>query len=160
LLAPRKALGKIFRKADRFEMRELRLDEEQLRRIEEVAGISFGEGQSGNIMMYTAYRGDAEIGYAFEDTVVGKWGPIHYLVGMHPKGAIAEVIILDYDEIRGKGVAKKRYLRQYTGKDTGDPIQLRRDINGITGATISSRALTDGVRKITHIFPLVVADKE
>ena len=71
---------------------------------------------------------------------------------MNVQGAIVEVIILDYSEIRGKPIAKRRFLRQYKGKTTKDPVLLRRDIDGISGATISSRSLTDGIRKILYIF--------
>lgn len=84
--------------------------------------------------------------------MLGKWGPIHYALAVNPDGRIHKAVVLDYEEIRGKNVAKSRFLRQYEGKSTKDPVMLRQDIDGITGATISSRSMTDGVRKLLHIF--------
>lgn len=152
LLAPQKALEKAFRKATAFEQDIIRLSEEEKRQIEDEAEIVFNASQPDEVILYKAYNGKTLLGYAFEDTVIGKWGPIHYLVSLHKDGSIAEVVILDYEEIRGRPVAKKRFLRQYRGKTKDDPLRIRRDINGVTGATITSRSLTDGVRKITHIF--------
>lgn len=98
---------------------------------------------------------NAAVGYAFEDTVIGKWGPIHYLAGLDTNGAVSRIIILDYQEIRGRPIAKPRFLRQYQGKTLKDTLQLRKDIDGITGATISSNSLTEGVRKILHMYELI-----
>ena len=89
------------------------------------------------------------------DTVMGKWGLIHYLVGLDTGGAVFHVTILDYQEIRGRPIAKRRFLRQYEGKTTLDPLQLYKDIDGITGATISSNSLTEGVRKILYIYEFI-----
>jgi Na+-translocating ferredoxin:NAD+ oxidoreductase RnfG subunit len=87
--------------------------------------------------------------------VVGKWAPIRYLVGLDLNGTVLQVIVLEYKEIRGRPVAKKRFLNQYKGKTIQDELMLRSDIDGVTGATISSRSMTDGVRKILHIFKLI-----
>ena len=105
-------------------------------------------------MLYILKGEDRVLGYAFEDTVLGKWGPIHYVVGINDAGEVLRVIVLDYQEIRGRPVAKRRFLRQYEGKTAHDPVRLREDIDGISGATISSRSLTDGIRKIINIFEL------
>lgn len=158
LITADKALAKIFRKADRFEREFIDFTDEQLRRLEEGAEIRFGQAHAPGLVKHTAFRDGRPVGYAYEDTVVGKWGPIHYLVGLSPDGVIEEVMVLDYYEIRGKPAAKRRFLKQYRGKDTGDPIRLRKDIDGVTGATITSRSLTDGVRKTVHAFSLLGSD--
>lgn len=146
------ALRKIYKNATNFEMEQRTLSGAQTRRIGAKAGVAFDGTHATEIVIYTVYENRQIIGHALEDTVAGKWGPIHYLVGLGSQGAVLEVIVLDYQEIRGRPVAKRRFLRQYKGKTAQDPLQLREDIDGITGATISSRSLTDGVRKLLHIF--------
>ena len=146
------ALRQIYPKATGFEREAFVLTADQIKAVEEKSGVTFGMDHSANIQMYVARENDRVLGYAFEDIIIGKWGPIHYLAGLGPNGDVLEVVVLDYQEIRGRPIAKKRFLRQYKDKSIRDPVRLRNDIDGITGATISSRSMTDGVRKLLYVF--------
>lgn len=150
------ALGKVFPKADSFESQMISLTVEQVAQIEQEVGITFLGNHSQDVQMVTAFLGSEVLGYAFLDTVMGKWGTIGYLVGLNTEGEVGQVVVLQYSEVRGRPIAKNRFLKQYKGKNISDPVQLKRDINGITGATISSRSITDGIRKILHIFHLLI----
>lgn len=155
LINPDKALIKIYKEATRFEEVEISLTESQVQWIEDAAGLMFSREDLNKLRMTRVFKHDLLIGYAFEDTVLGRWGPIHYLTGFDKNGIILQTIILDYDEIRGKPISKRRFLNQYKGKSVKNPIKIRKDIDGVTGATISSRSLTDGIRKIVHILYLL-----
>ena len=147
------ALRAIFPQASQIVPDTLRLTKEQIEKIETQAqiGRDFFLEQGYNV--HVAQNDSAEpLGYAFEDTVKGKWGPIHYLVGIDPAGKVIKVIVLSYQERRGRPTAKPRFLKQFIDKTVKDPLQLRKDINGISGATVSSQAITDGVRKLLFIF--------
>jgi len=152
LVSKDEALKKIFQQATSFESQDLVLSDAQINSIEEKAQVFFDRSYLRNIHMVAAKKDGQVLGFALEDTVIGKWGPIHYLVGLNTDGIIREVIVLDYQEIRGRPIAKKRFLRQYQKKNITDPIKLRSDIDGVTGATISSRSITDGIRKDLFIF--------
>ena len=149
------ALKKMFPAAGHFDRRVINLSPEQVRLVEESARLTFSGRHSGQVVVHIAQADNTVVGYAFEDTVIGKWGLIHYLVGLDTSGAVSRIIILDYQEIRGRPIAKPRFLRQYQGKTLKDTLQLRKDIDGITGATISSNSLTEGVRKILHMYELI-----
>ena len=149
------ASKKMFPAAGHFDRQIVSLSKEQIRRVEEAARLTFEGKHSDQVIVHIAREQNTVVGYAFEDTVIGKWGPIHYLVGLDTNGAVSRIIILDYQEIRGRPIAKPRFLRQYQGKTIRDTLQLRKDIDGITGATISSNALTEGVRKILHIYEFI-----
>ncbi len=149
------ALKNIFPTATNFEKKNIVLTEEQVRLVQESAGVSFEKTHSSTLVVYQVMAAQKVIGYAFEDVVVGKWAPIRYLVGLDLQGAVLQVVVLEYKEIRGRPVAKKRFLNQYKGKTIQDELMLRVDIDGVTGATISSRSMTDGVRKILHIYQLI-----
>ena len=152
------ALKKMFPGAVDFDRQVVSLSGEQIHRIEEAARLTFEGKHSDQVIVHIAREQNTVVGYAFEDTVIGKWGPIHYLVGLDTNGAISKIIILDYQEIRGRPIAKPRFLRQYQGKTIKDTLQLHRDIDGITGATVSSSSLTEGVRKILQIYELIKAE--
>lgn len=149
------ALKKMFPRVGHFDRQVVSLSEEQIHMVEEAARLTFAGKHSDQVIVHIAREQNIVVGYAFEDTVIGKWGPIHYLVGLDANGVVSRIIILDYQEIRGRPIAKPRFLRQYQGKTIKDILQLHKDIDGITGATISSGSLTEGVRKILHIFELM-----
>lgn len=155
LIGVEQALAKVFKKATGIERTDVALTPDQIVLIEKSAEIQFDQTHATHIIYYTARDAHGILGYVFEDTVQGKWGPIHYALAVDPRGTILEVVILDYQEIRGRPIAKKRFLRQYQKKSIGDPLRLRSDIDGITGATISSRSLTDGVRKLLNVFDVL-----
>ncbi len=148
-----KALKKVYKESTNVEKNSVELSSAQQSAIEERSGILFGESHSSMVTVYVIFQGEKVVGYAFEDSVLGKWGQIHYLAALDENGTVREIVILDYSEIRGRPIAKRRFLRQYRNKTREDPVLLRRDIDGVTGATISSRSLTDGIRKLLHVFP-------
>ncbi|MEW6523625.1 MAG: FMN-binding protein [Bacillota bacterium] len=75
--------------------------------------------------------------------------PIEMLVGLDAKGKVLSVVILNMSETPGIGTRVKEasFLGQFIGKSVKDPIAMGTDIDGISGATISSRAVAAGVRK-------------
>lgn len=152
LIKVEKALQQIFPGPAEFSREILCLSDAEVRHIEQKADVIFEGTHTTQIIRFTVRVDGQVVGYAFEDQVDGKWGPIHYAVGISLDGKVAGLAVLDYEEIRGRPIAKKRFLKQYFGKTTRDPLRLRKDIDGVTGATISSRSFTDGVRKILYIF--------
>lgn len=88
------------------------------------------------------------LGYAVVAEEVGKYRPITFLVGTGPDRSVLEVEVLVYRESRGGEVRKSRFLRQYRGKTTEDPIRINRDILNIAGATLSVRAMNLGVERV------------
>ncbi|MDO8347739.1 MAG: FMN-binding protein [Rugosibacter sp.] len=57
-------------------------------------------------------------------------------------GAITRMRVLAYRESRGWEVQSPNFLRQFAGARLGNEQQLDRSIDGISGATLSVRALT------------------
>jgi len=56
--------------------------------------------------------------------------------------------VLVYRESRGSEVRKKRFNYQYEGKTIYDPIRINRDIINISGATMSVRSMSAGVKRV------------
>jgi thiamine biosynthesis lipoprotein len=69
------------------------------------------------------------------------------MVHVRPDGEVGRVLVMVYRESRGDGVRRQRFLKQFVGRDVDDPLRLNRDVVNVTGATLSSRAMTAGVRK-------------
>jgi FAD:protein FMN transferase len=76
-------------------------------------------------------------------------------VGVSPRGKVLEVAVMEYRESRGSEVKERRFLSQFRGKTSSDPIRVNQDIVNYTGATLSSYAIARGVRRalaLTHLF--------
>jgi Na+-translocating ferredoxin:NAD+ oxidoreductase subunit G len=73
---------------------------------------------------------------------------IEMMVGIDPQGKVSGVKILSQKETPGLGadVAKPGFLDQFKGKSVKDKLAAKQDIDAITGATISSRAVCKGVK--------------
>jgi Na+-translocating ferredoxin:NAD+ oxidoreductase RnfG subunit len=85
------------------------------------------------------------------DNVKGKSRPITYAVAFDTKGQILALEILAYRESHGGEVQADSFRRQFEGKKRGDAIAVGRDIRNISGATISSRAVTNGARALVTL---------
>ncbi len=121
-------------------------------------------GEDGKVPVYRAYRTDATsgeqtlIGYAVVTSDVlpepsGYSGPIDTLIGMDLEGTIVGLKVIYYKESHrytlGDFFEWDGYEEQFIGKVPSDKFRLHRDgdISGIARATISTKAMTAGVRQ-------------
>lgn len=125
------------------------LTAEQKKAIQDKAKVEFDPELEKDFHFYVSSQGIAAL-----ETVRGKWGPVRFIASFDNQGKIKDVVILELTEKRGKPIKERKFLDQYSGKSAADPIKLNKDIKGIAGATISSRQMTDGVRKIANVYEL------
>jgi len=90
-----------------------------------------------------------KLGYAFRVSPKGYGGTIDMVVGIDLKGRVAGVKIISMKETPGLGMnaSESRFLKQFMGKTSGSPLKAKKDIDAITGATITSQAVADGVKQ-------------
>ena len=93
-------------------------------------------------------------GFFIIDKVIGKHELITYAVGINPDGSIRQVEIMDYREAYGHEIRHKRWRRQFVGKTAAAPLELNEDIKNISGATLSCRHVTEGVKQILSLYEL------
>lgn len=91
------------------------------------------------------------------DEVVGKHEFITLAVALDPTGAVRSVEIMEYRESYGGQVRDPRWRAQFTGKRAGQSLQLGREVKNISGATLSSKHVTDGVRRLLATYAIVLA---
>lgn len=104
---------------------------------------------------FTARQNNAVIGYAVVVDEIGKHDPFTLIVSVGPDFKVRDVAVMVYRETRGGEIAQRRFLAQYKGKRSADPIQLDRDIVGITGATLSVQGANRAVHKALAVLELV-----
>ena len=121
-------------------------------------GFSPKEGQPP---VYRALRENPEnreletIGYLFETPdmppeEIGYSAPVDILVGMDLRGTITGLKILHYIEsyksIRGDFINSEYFPNQFEDKNIVEGFRIGRDVDGISRATITSWAVSRGIR--------------
>lgn len=96
-------------------------------------------------------------GWFILDRVVGKHEFITFALALDAQGAVKDIEILDYRESYGDQVRGAAWRAQFTGKQHGAAVRLGADIRNISGATLSSKHLTDGVRRLLATYAIVLA---
>lgn len=93
-------------------------------------------------------------------TQPGKEGPITAAVGLEgAKGAITDLVLLDFSEERGKPAKEESFLKQFKGKDAGHAFQLGKDVDGVAGATWTSESMATIARRATALYKVLVLDR-
>ncbi len=87
-------------------------------------------------------------GWFIVDEVLGKHEFITYAIGLEPDGAVRQIEIMDYRETYGGEIRDAAWRRQFVGKTGRSTLKLDADITNISGATLSCRHITDGVKRI------------
>lgn len=90
------------------------------------------------------------------DEVVGKHEMITYAVAIKADGTVKGIEILEYVESYGYEVAEANWRNQFVGKQVTDAVKLGSDIQNISGATLSCKHLTDGVKRLLVLHQLVL----
>ena len=93
-------------------------------------------------------------GFFIVDEVIGKHEFITYALGINRDGSIRQIEIMDYREAYGYQIRQKRWRRQFLGKTDADALKLNEDIKNISGATLSCRHVTEGVKRNLVLYEL------
>ena len=68
------------------------------------------------------------------------------MVLFHPDKSINKVRVLIYREQHGGEIASKRWLKQFEGKTIKNSKTLSKEVDGISGATLSCNAITKEIK--------------
>lgn len=135
----------MFPKSERVRKDVIKLSPEKKTQIEERIGWKFPE-QSFEV--YIGETGTQIDGYALVQHTIGKHKPMTYMVGIDGKGQVSDVELLVFRESRGSEIRQKRFNAQYEGKTVNDPVRINKDIINISGATMSVRSMSAGIKRV------------
>ena len=139
---------------------------------EVIPGADLFGPKQGDPPVYEAFSVDPStgtqslVGYVFLTSdlppeVFGYSAPITVLVGIDLEGTLTGIELIAYRESlrasRGDFLNRGSYLRQFGGKHVADAFRVRRDIDGISGATITvdamSRGIRNAARRVAAVLP-------
>jgi FMN-binding domain len=126
------------------------LSREQMRAIEKASDVSV---RNPKLLIWRASSG----GWLIVDEVVGKHEVIPFALALADDGAVKGLEILEYRESYGGQIRDPAWRAQFTGKRAGARLKLDADIENISGATLSCRHVTDGVKRLLATYAVVIA---
>jgi hypothetical protein len=120
----------------------------------ETAAIEKASGQSwrhSRLRVWWGASGEA----LFIDQVLGKHDLITYALAVTAPGVVKGLEILEYREHYGGQVRRPDWRSNFKGKSLSSPLAIGQDIPNISGATLSSSHLTEGVRRLLTAYAIL-----
>jgi len=119
----------------------------------EKEAVKIPNGQGEAVEFYVGRKDGAPTGVAFRGTAVGYGGKISLMIGVTPDGKVYGLQVLDQNETPGLGnkATQESYTKQFLGKElSSSRWEVKKaggDFDQVTAATVSSRAITKGIRE-------------
>ena len=104
-------------------------------------------------------QNDALLGYAFVDQAPSKTAKFDYLVVLDADLKVIHSKVIIYREEYGGEIGSKRWLKQFLGKTGGDRVDHETNIDGIAGATISVRSMTNAMDDLLQAIEILQANE-
>lgn len=146
--------------ADRIAALEAKNREEAMARLIDAEEYT-AEKYEDQFEYFVAKQGGEEVGYIFVTAQKGYGGEVSVMTAIKPDGAIKAVAILDVSNETpglGQNAAKENFYGQFADKTNGISLLKnganadQNEINAVTGATITSTAVTRAVNAATEEF--------
>jgi|KBSMisStaDraftv2_1062788.scaffolds.fasta_scaffold577849_1 Na+-translocating ferredoxin:NAD+ oxidoreductase RnfG subunit len=143
----------IFPNAKEFIAAPVTLTPDQVARIERQSGVAIRFPQQ------QVWRARAEgklLGWFIVDQVIGKHELITYAAGINLDGSLRQFQILEYREAYGSQIRYTNWRDQFVGKTAADKLELDTDIINISGATMSCRHVTEGIKRLLVFYQVAL----
>ena len=148
-LTVEQAQQQLFEAGTLFAAENIDLSPDQIKAIEAASQIRV---RDSHLKAWKASRLGQFAGWFIVDEVYGKHEFITYSLAIDTKGAVKGIEILDYRETYGGEVRNANWRKQFVGKTLASHLKLDDDIKNISGATLSSRHITDGVKRLLATY--------
>ena len=148
------ARQEVLKEAESFEQ----VDQDEFVRIVEALSIE------NPVMVEESFKGlkdEDVVGYTYKVLPKGYGGEITLLVGISIDGEITGIKVVTHSETPGLGAkaTEESFQRQFAGASTDSPLTVIKagtpednQVQAITGSTITTQAITDGVNFAMEVF--------
>ena len=129
----------------KFTPSNVRLSSEQMKAIESASGVRVRLNEQ---KVWRVSNG----GWFIVDEALGKHEYITYALGLNADGTVRGVEVMEYRESYGYEIRNDAWRKQFVGKNSSAKLKLDEDIKNISGATLSCRHITDGVKRLLAFY--------
>lgn len=106
-------------------------------------------------VVFVGRTADKIDGYAIIDDEQGQHEPITFAVKVSPAGLVERMEVMVYREGYGGEIREERFRKQFAGRAVAGPGDVADGVVAISGATISSKAMTIGVKRAAALISVV-----
>ncbi len=110
------------------------------------------EAQAVNDLMregdqpYAIKNSKGILGYVFSTSAKGRYDYFDYSIIYAKDLSVMAVLVTTYRSSHGAGICSKGWLKQFRGYQ-GEEISLGKDIDSISGATLSATSMVDNMKR-------------
>ena len=130
-------------------------DENQTAKIQQDSKVKL---DSGMFTFYVGKKQDKILGYAAIETGTVRTKPETLMIVLTPDGELSKVLMLAFHEPPeyqpAQGWYEKLYMRPLAD------MAFNKGVDGISGATLSTRSALDSIRKVMSIYQVMVKNKD
>jgi Na+-translocating ferredoxin:NAD+ oxidoreductase RnfG subunit len=142
-----------FPEATIFINADVKLTKEQMRAVQKDSGVRV---RLDSQRVWRAERKGEFLGWFIVDEVLGKHEFITWALALNADGSVKSIEVMDYRETYGYEIRNADWRAQFLGKKHGAKLKLDDDIKNISGATLSCRHITDGVKRLLSLYEIVL----
>ncbi|MBI2485988.1 MAG: FMN-binding protein [Deltaproteobacteria bacterium] len=146
------ALKLAFPGGDRVEKKTVFLTEEQAKKIESIAKTKL---ESKLYVFYVGKKENETLGYAVIDTHLLRTVTETIMVVINPDGILRQAEILAFFEPPDY-MPGDSWMNLFHSKTLDDSLRIGRGVPNITGATITSNAMVEAIRRVMAVFDVAV----
>ena len=122
--------------------------------------IKMGEDKDGKPIekiVFPAKKGGSVIAVAYASSGSGYGGMIDVMVGIDMEGKLTGISVMTHSETPGLGarVTETEFSDQFRGLSLEEEVSLGGNVDGISGATFSSKGVVAAINEAVKIFPKV-----
>ncbi|MEK6606280.1 MAG: FMN-binding protein [Myxococcota bacterium] len=146
------ALRLAFPDADTVTPRNFFISDAQKAEAEALGGAAL---ESRMVTCYVGARAGQILGYAFIDTHLVRTLPETLMVVLAPDGRVRATHLLAFHE-PPEYQPPRRWLRQFAERRLGPSVRLGADIVAIAGSSMTSEAVTAGIRRVLALYEVLL----
>lgn len=147
------AMELAFGKGVKVELLSLFPDESQMAEIEKQSKIKL---ESGLFTFYVGKDQDKKLGYAAIETATVRTKPETLMIVLTPEGELRNVYTLAFHE-PPEYQPPERWFNQLYKRPLVD-MDFNKGVDGITGATLSTRSALGSIRKVMSIYQVMIKE--
>ncbi len=125
--------------------------------------VDMGKDDKGNAVEMTVFparKGGETVAVAYASSGSGYGGDIGVMAGFDMQGNLTGISIMTHAETPGLGarIEEPVFTGQFEGLEVKDKVQLSQDggeIDGVSGATLSSKGVVSAINKAVDVFPKI-----
>jgi hypothetical protein len=144
LLSKEQAVKRMFLTAESVNEEVKSLTPAQLDKVKKYLGgklwaIKPTDGVSeSNYSFYIGIKAGQQTGVALIEEQEDKWGPLTFIIVLDPvTGKVTNAAMMKYIDGRARNLSNRAFLKSYFDKGIDDPITVGKDIDAVSGATVS-----------------------